>query len=79
MVVSHYVSVRNQAKSFATATRALNCWAIFLGPGSIFLNKIILKFKLGAGKMAQWLRALTALPEDSGSNSSTHIAAHNYL
>ena len=29
--------------------------------------------------MAQWLRALTALPEDSGSNSSTHIAAHNYL
>jgi hypothetical protein len=30
--------------------------------------------------MAQWLRALAAaLPEDSDSLPSTHIAAHNYL
>jgi hypothetical protein len=27
--------------------------------------------------MAQWLRALAALPEDPGSISSTHMAAHN--
>ncbi|KAL6048389.1 hypothetical protein STEG23_000082 [Scotinomys teguina] len=35
--------------------------------------------KFGAGKMAQWLGALTALPKDPGSNPSTHIAANNYL
>jgi hypothetical protein len=32
----------------------------------------------GAGEMVQWLRALTALPEDLGSIPSTHIF-HNYL
>ena len=36
------------------------------------------RFELyGAGEMAQWLRALAALPEDLGSNPSTHMAAHN--
>ena len=34
---------------------------------------------LWAGEMAQWLRALTALPEDPGSILSTHMAAHNCL
>ncbi|CAO2645611.1 hypothetical protein LEMLEM_LOCUS27546 [Lemmus lemmus] len=29
--------------------------------------------------MAQWLRALTALPKDPGSIPSTHMAAHNCL
>ena len=29
--------------------------------------------------MAQWLRALTALPEDLGSTPSIHMAAHNCL
>ena len=29
--------------------------------------------------MAQWLRALVALPEDWGSIPSTHRAAHNFL
>ena len=33
---------------------------------------------LGAGEMAQWLRALTVLPEDLGLIPSTHKAAHNY-
>jgi hypothetical protein len=28
------------------------------------------------GEMAQWLRALTALPEDPGSILSPHMAAH---
>ena len=32
-----------------------------------------------AGEMAQWLRALTAPPEDPGSIPSTHMAAHNCL
>jgi hypothetical protein len=34
---------------------------------------------LGAGKMAQWLRALTALPEVLSSIPSNCIVAHNYL
>jgi len=33
----------------------------------------------GAGEMAQWLRALTALPEDLSSNPSNHMVAHNHL
>ena len=34
---------------------------------------------VGAGEMAQWLKALTALREDPGSVLSTYTAAHNYL
>ena len=34
---------------------------------------------LGDGKMAQWLRALAALPENLGSIPSIHVAAHKYL
>jgi hypothetical protein len=33
----------------------------------------------GAGEMAQWLRALTALPEVPSSISSNHVVAHNHL
>lgn len=29
--------------------------------------------------MAQWVQALTALPEDAGSIPSTQMAAHNYV
>jgi hypothetical protein len=35
--------------------------------------------KWGAGKMAQQLRALTALPKVLSSNPSNHMVAHNYL
>ena len=31
----------------------------------------------GVGEVAQWLRALAALPEDPGSIPSTHMTAHN--
>jgi hypothetical protein len=34
---------------------------------------------LVAGEMAQWLRALTALPEVLSSNASNHMVAHNHL
>ena len=34
---------------------------------------------LGAGEMAQWLRALTALPEILSSIPSNHMVAHNHL
>jgi hypothetical protein len=33
----------------------------------------------GAGEMAQWLRALTALPEVLSSIPSIHMVAHNHL
>jgi len=33
----------------------------------------------GAGEMAQWLRALTALPKILRSNPSNHMVAHNHL
>jgi hypothetical protein len=34
---------------------------------------------VGAGEMAQRLRALTALPKVQGSNPSNHMVAHNHL
>jgi hypothetical protein len=34
---------------------------------------------LGAGEMAQWLRALTALSEVLSSILSNHMVAHNHL
>jgi hypothetical protein len=33
----------------------------------------------GAGEMAQWLRALTVLPEVLSSIPSNHMVAHNHL
>jgi hypothetical protein len=33
----------------------------------------------GAGEMAQWLRALTLLPEFLSSISSNHMVVHNHL
>ena len=35
------------------------------------------KHKTGTREMAQWLRAVAALPEDPGSIPRTHTAAHN--
>jgi hypothetical protein len=37
------------------------------------------KNSLRPGKMAQWLRALTALPEVLSSKISNHMVAHNHL
>ena len=34
---------------------------------------------LGAGEMAQWLRALVAFPEVLSSIHINHMVAHNYL
>jgi hypothetical protein len=33
---------------------------------------------IGAGEMAQWLRALTALLKVLSSNPSNHMVAHNH-
>jgi hypothetical protein len=35
--------------------------------------------QLGASKMAQWLKALSILPEDLGSIPNPHMMAHNHL
>jgi hypothetical protein len=37
------------------------------------------KLRFGAGEMAQWLRALAALPEVLSSIPSNHTVAHNHL
>jgi hypothetical protein len=42
-------------------------------PGKILL----IISKVGAGEMAQWLRALTAVPEVLSSIPSNHMVAHN--
>jgi len=42
--------------------------------GSLYIVRIC-----WAGMMAQWLRALTALPEVLSSNPSNHMVAHNHL
>jgi hypothetical protein len=39
--------------------------------------KMKLRKQFGAGEMAQWLRALTALPEVLSSILGNHIVAHN--
>jgi hypothetical protein len=46
------------------------------------LHKVTYKVKVcarGAGEMAQWLRALTALPEVLSSIPSNHLVAHYHL
>jgi hypothetical protein len=42
------------------------------------IQSFYLKARYRAGEMAQWLRALTALPEVLSSNPSNHMVAHNH-
>ena len=39
---------------------------------------VVLRQRIGAGEMAQWLRAVTALPKVPSSNPSNHMVAHNH-
>jgi hypothetical protein len=43
------------------------------------INKSFKNYLFGAREMAQWLRALTALPEVLSSIPSNHMVAHNHL
>ena len=45
----------------------------------ILYKKVKNKKNYRAGEMAQWLRALTGLPEVLSSIPSTHMVAHNHL
>ena len=49
---------------------------IDLSSGSLKIN---LQNLSRAGEMAQWLRALSVLPEVRSSNPTTHMGAHNCL
>jgi hypothetical protein len=40
--------------------------------------QLLRNMSLGAGEMAQWLRAPTALPKVPSSNPSNHMVAHNH-
>jgi hypothetical protein len=41
-------------------------------------NSEIKRVGVGAGEMAQWLRALTAIPKVLSSTPSNHTVAHNH-
>ena len=49
-------------------------WSLFGKSG-----KMCKEGRRGAGEMAQWLRALTALLKVLSSNPSNHMVAHNHL
>jgi hypothetical protein len=51
-------------------------WFTDVGKAHIHIK---LKYSLGAGKMAQWLKALGVLPEVLSSIPSNHMVAHNHL
>jgi hypothetical protein len=42
-------------------------------------GKDVLRLFSGAGEMAQWLRALTSLPEVLNSIPNNHMEIHNHL
>ena len=58
---------------YQTAVRQMFCFCVRK------TETLIPRRSLGAGDLAQWLGALTALPEDSGLIPSNHMAAHNCL
>ena len=61
--------------------KALPSWISVLqkqAPGLTDKVKAIEMGWVGAGEMAQWLRALTALPEVLSSNPGNHMVAHNH-
>jgi hypothetical protein len=39
---------------------------------------VALEIQMGAGEMAQWLRAPTSLPKVPSTNPSNHMVAHNH-
>jgi hypothetical protein len=52
-----------------------SCWGCLSFIILLFIRKIAGR----AGEMAQWFRALTALPEVLNSNPSNRMVAHNHL
>ena len=48
-------------------------------PKQLNKEKNVMKSNYRDGEMAQWLRALTALPDILSSIPSNHMVAHNHL
>jgi hypothetical protein len=48
------------------------------GTGKYSTRHILKVLRLGAGKLAQWIRALTAFLKVLSSNPSNHMVAHNH-
>jgi hypothetical protein len=65
--ISHQLLIPNTYPIFKFRTRKGNFVTSFQ------------EYYLGAGEMAQWVRALTALPKVRSSNPSNHMVAHNHL
>jgi hypothetical protein len=57
----------------------INVTAIFYRPEIYSSLSFIRNLTLGAGEMAQQLRAQTALLEVLSSNPSNHMVVHNHL
>jgi hypothetical protein len=54
------------------------CFHIPVSTHLITLHSSFKNLFLGAGEMAQWVRALTALLKVLSSNPSNHMVAHNH-
>lgn len=50
-----------------------------LKSSSSTVSLVILRLSVGAGGMAHWFRALSALPEVLSSIPRNHMVAHNHL
>jgi hypothetical protein len=59
--------------NFKTAT-----WRMTQAPQFILLQRAFRNNYSMSGEMAQWVRALTALPKVLSSNPSNHMVAYNY-
>jgi hypothetical protein len=51
-------------------TRSLKCHR--------FMKEVVSKYGGEGGEIAQWIRALTALPKVLSSNPSNHMVAHSH-
>jgi len=78
MSLSHGLTILNLALNTVGATDGNVAENGFFGVGVEYFADLRSSL-IGLREMAQWLRALTALPEVLSSNPSNHMAAHNHL
>ena len=72
------MELENRIKSEVTHTQK-DMHGMYSHPKGHEWYVLINNWILGAGEMAQWLRAPTALPKVPSSNPSNHMVAHNHL
>jgi hypothetical protein len=69
---------RSVSRINPSLSKLLWSWC-FITATETLMKTILIKEKSGAGEMAQWVRALTALPKVLSSNPNNHMVAHNHL